>query len=131
LIAREVQLEKTPRPIIGGILNIIIGSFGLLIAFTFFLLVFIANIDFENYLGIFPDFITAMALFVASVILLLSLLILVSGIYALERRYWGLSLAGSIVAMLTGNLLGIAALVLIAISRDEFDRKAEPDSTKN
>ena len=124
-------MQKTPRPVIGGILNIIIGSFGLLIAFTLFLLVFVANIDFENYLGIFPDFITAMVLFVASVMLLLSLLVLVSGVFALERRYWGLSLAGSIVAMMTGNLLGIAALVLIAISKDEFDQKSKPDSTKD
>jgi hypothetical protein len=123
-------LEKTPKPIIAGILNIIIGSLGLLISFTLFLLVFVAKIDFIDYLGIFPEFITAMVLFAASVILLLSLLVLVSGIFALERRYWGLSLAGSIVAMMTGNLLGIAALVLIAVSKDEFDRKAVPDSSE-
>lgn len=118
-------MEKTPRPVIGGILNIVIGSIGLLMAFTLFLLMFVTNIDFQDYLGIFPDFVTAMVLFAASVILLLSLLVLVSGVFALERRYWGLALAGSIVAVITGNLLGIASLVLIAVSRDEFDRIAE------
>lgn len=122
-------MEKTPRPTIAGILNIIIGSSGLLGAFTLFLLVLVTNIDFADYLGIFPDFITAVVLFIASVTLLLSLLVLVSGVYALERRYWGLSLAGSIVAMVTGSLLGIAALILVVVSRDEFDR--QPDSSKN
>ena len=122
-------MEKTPRPVIGGILNIVIGSIGLLVAFTLFLLVLVTNIDFADYLGIFPDFITAVVLFIASVTLLLSLLVLVSGVYALERRYWGLSLAGSIVAMVTGSLLGIAALILVVVSRDEFDR--QPDSSKN
>ena len=124
-------MEKTPRPVIGGILNIVIGSIGLLVAFTLFLLMFVTNIDFQDYLGIFPDFVTAMVLFAASVMLLLSLFVLVSGVFALERRYWGLALAGSIVAAITGNLLGIAALVLIAISRDEFDRVTETGTAED
>ena len=64
----------------------------------------------------------AAAVVIASVALILALLVMISGIYVLERRYWGLSLAGSIVAALTGGMLGIASLVLIALSRDEFDR---------
>ena len=115
-------MEKTAKPVIAGIFNIINGSFGLLVSFSLFLLVFISNIDFENYLGIFPEFITAIAIFAASIALILSLLVLISGIYALERRYWGLSLAGSIIAAMTAGALGIAALVLIALSRDEFDQ---------
>lgn len=122
-------MEKTAKPVIAGIFNIINGSFGLLISFSLFILVFVSSFDFENYLGIFPEFITAIAVFVASIALVLSLLVLISGIYALERRYWGLSLAGSIVAAITAGALGIAALVLIALSKDEFDRP-EPSHHK-
>ena len=118
-------MEKTAKPVIAGIFNIINGSFGLLISFSLFILVFVSNFDFENYLGIFPEFITAIAVFVASITLVLSLLVLTSGIYALERRYWGLSLAGSIVAALTAGGLGKAALVLIALSKDEFEKAVD------
>ncbi|MGD9142930.1 MAG: hypothetical protein PVG61_03695 [Dehalococcoidia bacterium] len=116
------SVVKTAKPIVAGIFNIITGSLGLLISFSLFLLVYVSDFDFENYPGVFPEFITALAVFIASVALVLALLVLISGIYALERRYWGLSLAGSVVAALTGGALGIAALVLIVLSRDEFDR---------
>ena len=118
-------MEKTAKPVIAGIFNIVIGSLGLLLSFSLFLLVFVSGLDFENYLGIFPEFIAAAAVFIAGVALILALLVMISGIYALERRYWGLSLAGSIVAALTGGMLGIASLVLIALSRDEFDRPSD------
>ena len=118
-------MEKTAKPVIAGIFNIINGALGLLLSFSLFLLVFVSSFDFENYLGIFPEFITVIATFFASIVLLISLFILISGVYALERRYWGLSLAGSIMAALTAGALGIAALVLIALSRDEFIRRAD------
>jgi len=124
-------MEKTPRPTIAGILNIISGSFGLLVSFSLFLLVFVSNVDFEYYPGVFPEVISAAAVFAAIISLLVSLLILVSGIYALERRYWGLSLAGSIAAAMGCLLLGIPALVLIAISKDEFDGARAPENTDN
>jgi hypothetical protein len=120
----DKNAETTAKPVVAGIFNIITGSLGLLVSFSLFLLVFVSGFDFEHYLGIFPEFITALAVFIASVMLVLALLVLISGIYALERRYWGLSLAGSVVAALTGGALGIAALVLIALSKDEFDRSA-------
>lgn len=118
------SVEKTAKPVVAGIFNIITGAFSLLISFSLFLLVFVSGFDFENFLGIFPELITVVTVFIASVALILSLLVLISGVYALERRYWGLSLAGSIVAALTGGVLGIAALVLIAISREEFDGRS-------
>lgn len=48
-------------------------------------------------------------------------LALVGGIFSLQRRRWGLVLAGSIVSILPFSLLGIAAIVLVTISRDEFE----------
>jgi len=43
------------------------------------------------------------------------------GIFALQRKRWGLSLAGAIVAVLPFSLFSMAAIVLIALSRDEFE----------
>lgn len=51
----------------------------------------------------------------------LAVLAMVGGILALQRKSWGLALAGSIAAVLPFSLLGIAALILTALSRDEFE----------
>lgn len=45
----------------------------------------------------------------------------VGGIYALQRKNWGLSLAGSILAFLYCRLVGIPVIVLIALSKNEFE----------
>ena len=115
-------MERTAKPVIAGVLNIITGSLGLMYALAVFLLFVILDIGIDYYL-VFPEFISAFILAVVIITALFSLLILVSGLYALERKYWGLALAGSIVAVFGFFLLGIPALVLIALSRDEFDAK--------
>jgi hypothetical protein len=45
------------------------------------------------------------------------------GICALQRRKWGLALAGAIAVVLPTSYLGIAALVLVALARDEFEEQ--------
>jgi hypothetical protein len=46
---------------------------------------------------------------------------LLGGIYALKRRNWGIALAGSIIAALPFDVLGILALVFVAMGRREFE----------
>jgi len=50
----------------------------------------------------------------------LGILPLLGGIYALQRRKWGLGLAGSIAAIFGSIPLGIVATVLMALAKDEF-----------
>jgi len=52
---------------------------------------------------------------------ILLVLAIIGGIFAIQRKMWGLALAGSIAAFLPFSLLGIASIVLVALSRDEFD----------
>jgi hypothetical protein len=47
--------------------------------------------------------------------------VIAGGVSSLQRKRWGLALAGSIVAILPFSLLGIAATVLVALSRNEFE----------
>jgi hypothetical protein len=49
------------------------------------------------------------------------ILAIVGGIYALQRKIWGLALAGSIAAFFPSWILGIAAIVLTALSKNEFE----------
>jgi len=46
---------------------------------------------------------------------------IIVGKYALQRRNWGLALAGSIVAIFGSSLMGIAATILTALLKDEFE----------
>jgi hypothetical protein len=52
---------------------------------------------------------------------IVGILAIVGGIYALRRKIWGLALAGSIAAFFPSWLLGIAAIVLTALSKKEFE----------
>jgi hypothetical protein len=104
----------TAKPVVAGFFNIITGAGvlltlsiltigGLVIgAFTFPLIGFVILI-----LGI-PG-------------LVLGILSIVGGIYATQRRKWGWALAGSIASALAANVLGIVALILVALSKDEFN----------
>jgi len=46
---------------------------------------------------------------------------IVGGLYAMQRKIWWLALAGSIAALFPFWFLGLAPLILIALSRDEFE----------
>ncbi|HEY97749.1 MAG TPA: hypothetical protein G4O16_06160 [Dehalococcoidia bacterium] len=114
-------MEKTSRPVTAGILNIITGVIGLTGAFIAFFVFFAMTVTLDIYLPVFPEFIAGVVLAVAIILLLFSLLIMVSGIFATQRKYWGLALAGSIAAVLGLFFLGIPALILVSLSKDEFD----------
>ncbi len=54
-------------------------------------------------------------------LVLLGIVSLVGGISALQRKRWGLALAGGICALMPlQTLLGILAIVFVSLSRDEF-----------
>jgi len=45
---------------------------------------------------------------------------LIGGVLSMRRKKWGWSLAGSIAGTLSVLPLGIPAIILIALSKDEF-----------
>jgi hypothetical protein len=51
---------------------------------------------------------------------------IVGGIWALRRKKWGLALAGAIAGVFTFFPTGVAAVVLLAMAREEFDQVAPP-----
>ena len=123
-------MEKTGKPAIGGILNIVAG--GLNILGFFGIIVAIISL---SYFELFPGFTTDFDVFppdvalgfiqsvlwaVAIYLLVTGVVPIIGGIYALQRKRWGLALAGAIVAILGSTPLGIAATVLIASSKNEF-----------
>jgi hypothetical protein len=45
----------------------------------------------------------------------------VGGIYALKRKVWGLALAGCICALIGPWILGIPAIIFVALGKNEFE----------
>ena len=117
---------RTPIPTIGGILSIISGALGF-IAIAFFITfgsIFGAAIarDVLSSLGYWQSGLPFTVIGIIAVPLLcVNIVAIIGGIYAIRRRGWGMALAGSICSVFPSQVLGILAVVFIAISRKEFD----------
>jgi hypothetical protein len=111
-------MSKTNKPKIGGILAILCGAFGLLGTFSYSIGFGAPGSGFGK--GDMPPFVPSIIFGLPIPSLIIALLALVGGIFAIQRKYWRWSLAGSIAATLSFILLGIPAIALIAMSKDEF-----------
>jgi len=115
-------MEKTGKPTIAGILNIITGALGILGAFGYLIGfgVLSSVMSFPG-MGEVPGFVPGIILIMGIPSLLIAVLALVGGIFDMQRKRWGWALAGSIAAILTFLPLGIASTVLTAQSKGEFE----------
>lgn len=93
-----------------GIVDIVLGGFS---AVSIILVLMVAIIM----VGGFPTYIVLGILAFA----VMGLLAVVGGIFALRRKHWGIALAGAIVLVPASSLLGIAAVVLTVMAKDEFE----------
>lgn len=59
---------------------------------------------------------------IAIPIIILGIVAIVGGIYALKRKVWGLALAGCICSLFCpGFILGILAIIFVAMGKGEFE----------
>ena len=120
-------MENSSSPTAAGVLSIVSGVFGILgsAGLILFAVFFNSLVSFEGYpYEDFPFvFLEAFYLTWGIIMLLLAVLALIGGIYALQRRYWGLALAGSIAAILVFFPTGIAAVIFVALSKNEFSQR--------
>jgi len=124
--------QKTWKPTAAGILNIIagvlslLGAIGVIIGIIFFVSVgtqpFLTDMwgDLGD-LGIGLNFLIILLVIGAILSAVLGIFPLIGGIYALQRKKWGLALTGSIVAIFGSSIMGILATIFIAMSKDEFE----------
>jgi len=121
----EADVKRTWMPTVAGILDIISAALKLLTVFG--LVIGIAALEANPYIDItdlsggVPLSITAMLWTLAASSTVFGMLALVGGIYALKRKKWSLALAGSVAALLPTGVLGIIAIILVALSKDEFE----------
>jgi hypothetical protein len=107
----------TSKPLIGGILMMISGSLGILGTISYWIGFGEAGSGFGK--GDMPPFVPSIIFGLPIPALFIALFDLVGSIFAISRRKWALSLICAIAAALSLILLGIPAIVLIALSKDE------------
>ena len=121
----------------GGILSIVAGAFGLLGSGWTLVMIFLVRFvfsqpelpDIPGFPLQMPDFIAVVYAITGIFLLLLSVLAIIGGIFAMRRRYWELALAGAIAASIIFFPAGIAATILIALGQGEFTAMGSQIST--
>ena len=107
------SVSPTWKPIAAGILSIMAGL--LWIIGELFISLVLGGLSIILDVGILPAFLLWL---IGAAIAVPGILAIVGGIFSLRRRQWALALIGSVCAIPLG--LGIAATILLALSRREF-----------
>ena len=104
-------MEKTWKPTTAGILCIITGALQLIFGLA------MATIGGIGGALIGMGWLSA----IGAPLIVLGIIVIVGGIYALRRKVWGLALAGSICALVgPWFILGILAIIFVALGKGEF-----------
>ena len=119
-------MDKTWKPTVAGILNIVSGVVGLIAVSGLIIAIIITGGYYYPGTEEIPKFVPSLLTGLAVPLAICSVLSLTGGIYAIQRKMWGLALAGSITAifasipLLGGLPVGITATVLTVLSKEEF-----------
>ncbi len=125
--------KESKKPMIAGILMIIAFLLALVTAGSLFLIDedLMADIEDEIDEDIDLDFVETISEVCGILLVVFGIILLVGGICAIKRIYWGVAIGGSIVGifslgpMYLGSVFSVIALILLFISKDEFDKKGE------
>ena len=110
-------MHRTNRPRIAGILTVSSGILASLGAINY-AVGFIEARGFSE--GDIPPFVPSIIFGIPILTIIIAILALAGGVLSMQRKRWGWSLAGAIAATLSMLPLGIPALILVSMSRDEF-----------
>ncbi len=131
-VRENASEEKSKKPMIAGILMVTAFILALVTAGNmFFLDTNQLNLEGQMEEEIDQSLIENIVNVCGALILLFGVFLLVGGIFAIKRIHWGFSLVAAIVGIFSigfqfmGSILSVIALILIFISKDEFEGKGE------
>ena len=124
-VQATAQEPKTWKPLVAGILSITAGVFGLLgtMGLSIAIAVIGSSSLFVTEADIYPLTVSGLNTILATIAVWLAvtgITAIVGGVFSLQRKLWGLALAGSIAATLSCGVLGVVSIVFTAISKNEF-----------
>ena len=111
--------------IAAGVMQIVSGAISLLVFIIIIVTttlsgsVSLGRWDWWNYFSI--DFSSLGLIPIIIIVLAVGILPLIGGIFALQRKSWGVALAGSIVALFPTFIMGVLAIIFIGITKNEFE----------
>jgi hypothetical protein len=115
-------------PTAAGVLCIISAAVRLILVLVLIIAMVVTG-EFLIFTGLgfwFPLNVMAVLWIITVPLAVTGVLALVGGIFALQRKRWGLALAGSIAAFLPFGILGVIATIFTSLSRGDFeDQKAQ------
>jgi len=120
--------EKTMLSIVGGILILVVGIMGLAIGGVFFA-IDISDLDAYDFGSItgFEDTLQNILYVCGAIFVILGLIAAVGGFFGVRRKHWGLAILGGVLGLFIitpyfiGSLLSLVGLVLLAVSKKDFD----------
>ena len=121
-------MKLTWKPIMAGILDIVAGAIGMVsglyvVALTSIFKVIQVNFRMDpnviNYIQSIEQFISSL-IAIPFIVLFISIISIIGGVYALQRRIWVFALAGAISSCIVFPFFGIPSIVITALARDEF-----------
>jgi hypothetical protein len=119
--------KKTAIPVIGGVLILLAGIMGL--AMGGILLAIDVDdlgdygLDVADVTDMVEDILTVCGI----IAIVLSLIVVLGGFFGVMRKHWGLAIVGAVLGLfvigpfMLGSLFSLIGLILIAISRKEFE----------
>jgi hypothetical protein len=120
---RRKNMQNTWKPVAGGIISIVAGSIHLL-----GWLAIIVALSVPAFIRMYADMPRIgpwIAVICTVPLIIVAIIAIIGGVFALKRRRWGLALAGAICAIFSpiSWYLGVIATIFIALSRKEFGGK--------
>lgn len=116
-------MNNSWMPKTAGILDIVAGAFSLIALFLLGMGIMFFSIAGASSTPLPIGASEMMVIFwiIAVPKALLSILAIIGGVYALKKRVWGLALAGSIAAIFSAFILGVASIIFTIMSKDQFE----------
>ena len=130
-------MQKPWMPVVAGLLDIVSGALGIIVGL--FMSLRVLGIRAAHaaagaapgvtprvapHAGALPQmphmFFPGMGIAFGIALLVIGVLAIVGGVYALRLKAWGLALAGSIGAVITGPIIGLLALIFTVLGREDF-----------
>jgi hypothetical protein len=118
-ISSPAPIKRTWMPTTAGILCVIAGAMQILSGLFISVLFGVLGSIFDRFtdLGTHP----IICAIIGIPFVILGIVALVGGICSLQRKNWGIGLAGAICAVFPGSgLLGILSIIFVSLSKKEF-----------
>jgi uncharacterized BrkB/YihY/UPF0761 family membrane protein len=120
-------MTKYPMPTIAGVINMtsgILALIGFILLFIFSIAISIPVIEL-NGCGFGVDNASGILFLISIMLLIIGILSIFGGVRALRRKNWRWALTGSICALIPNFPLGIVSIILVVLSKDDFEKDAK------